>query len=84
MRQPIAYAQIRWLRPFPRNLGNVFTRFKRILVPEINLGQLVRVLRSEFLLPLIQFNKVRGLPLKSSEIEEKIEEVLVEGLEHLS
>lgn len=53
-------------------------------MPEINLGQLVRVLRSEFLLPLIQFNKVRGLPLKSSEIEEKIEEVLVEGLEHLS
>lgn len=72
----VSHVHIRYLNPFPRNLGNVLASFKRILVPEINLGQLVRVLRSEFLLPLIQFNKVRGLPLKSSEIEEKIEEVL--------
>jgi len=72
----VSHAHIRYLNPFPRNLGEVLSKFKRILVSEINLGQLARVLRSEFLLPVIQLNKVRGLPFKSSEIEERIEEVL--------
>jgi 2-oxoglutarate ferredoxin oxidoreductase subunit alpha len=51
-------------------------KFKKILVPEINRGQLARMLRSEFLIQVIQFNVVRGLPLRTSDIQEKIKEIL--------
>jgi 2-oxoglutarate ferredoxin oxidoreductase subunit alpha len=47
-----------------------------VLVPEINLGQLIKVLRAKYLVPAIGLNKVQGLPFKSSEIEEKIDEIL--------
>jgi 2-oxoglutarate ferredoxin oxidoreductase subunit alpha len=47
-----------------------------VLVPEINLGQLVRVIRSKYLVPALGFNKVEGLPLRSTDIEEKIDEIL--------
>jgi 2-oxoglutarate ferredoxin oxidoreductase subunit alpha len=74
--ESVSHAHIRYLNPFPRNLAEVLSRFKHILVPEVNLGQLAKVLRSEFLVPVIQLNKVRGLPFRSSEIDEKIVEVL--------
>lgn len=72
----VSHAHLRYLNPFPRNLGDILKSFKQILVPEINLGQLARLLRAEFLIPAIQFNKVRGLPLRSSELEKAIKDVL--------
>ena len=51
-------------------------RFERVLVPEINLGQLVKVLRSEFLVPAESFPKIKGLPFKIEEIEDKIRQLM--------
>jgi len=72
----VSHAHLRYLNPFPRNLGEVLYRFKHVLVPEINLGQLVKVIRSKYLVPAVGFNKVEALPLRSTDIEQKIEEVL--------
>jgi 2-oxoglutarate ferredoxin oxidoreductase subunit alpha len=72
----VSHAHLRYLNPFPRNLGEVLYRFKHVLVPEINLGQLVRVIRSKYLVPALGFNKVEGLPVRSTDIEEKIDEIL--------
>lgn len=72
----VAQAHFNYLYPFPKNSGNVLKKYKKILVPEINLGQLAYMLRSEFLVEVIQYNLVRGLPLRVSGILEKILEVL--------
>jgi 2-oxoglutarate ferredoxin oxidoreductase subunit alpha len=72
----VSHLHLRYLNPLPRNVGEILYKFKKILVPEINLGQLVKILRSKYLVPAIGFNKVRGLPLKSMEIENEIEEML--------
>jgi 2-oxoglutarate ferredoxin oxidoreductase subunit alpha len=67
---------LKYLNPFPANTGKVLSGFKKILIPEINLGQLAKIIRSEFLVPVEQFNVVRGLPFRVSEIEGKIKELL--------
>jgi 2-oxoglutarate ferredoxin oxidoreductase subunit alpha len=72
----VSHAHLRYLNPFPRNLGSILKNFKRVFVPEINLGQLAKLLRSEFLVPVVQFNKVRGLPIRSIELEKAIKDVL--------
>jgi 2-oxoglutarate ferredoxin oxidoreductase subunit alpha len=72
----VSQAHLRYLNPFPRNLGEVLYRFKHVLVPEINLGQLVKVIRSKYLVPAVGFNKIEALPLRSTDIEEKIDELL--------
>ena len=76
MGHSVSHLHIRYLNPFPRNLGEILGKFKHILVPEINLGQLIKILRSEFLVPAKGFNKVRGLPFRSVELENEIEETL--------
>jgi 2-oxoglutarate ferredoxin oxidoreductase subunit alpha len=72
----VAQAHLRYLNPMPRNLGEVLKRYKRILVPELNAGQLRMLLRAEFLVDAIGLNKIQGRPFLVSEIEEKIEELL--------
>jgi len=72
----VSQAHFKYLNPFPKNTEQVLNRFKKILIPEINLGQLAKIIRNEFLLPVIQFNVVRGLPLRTSDIEAKIIETL--------
>ncbi|MGA3243341.1 MAG: 2-oxoacid:acceptor oxidoreductase subunit alpha [Bacteroidota bacterium] len=72
----VSHLHLRYLNPLPKNLGEILSKFKQILVPEINLGQLVKVLRSEFLVPAKGFNRVRGLPFRSVELEKVIEETL--------
>jgi 2-oxoglutarate ferredoxin oxidoreductase subunit alpha len=72
----VSHLHLRYLNPMPKNVGEILYKFKRILVPEINLGQLVKILRSKYLVPAVGFNKVRGLPFKSVEIEREIEEIL--------
>jgi 2-oxoglutarate ferredoxin oxidoreductase subunit alpha len=66
----VSYIHIRYIDPFPRNLGSILARFKTVIVPEINSGQLGQLLRARFLVNTIGFNVVRGLPLRSEEIEE--------------
>jgi 2-oxoglutarate ferredoxin oxidoreductase subunit alpha len=68
----VARAHLHYLNPFPRNTGEVLRRYERVLVPEMNLGQLLKLLRAEFLVDAVGYNKVRGRPLTSSELAEAI------------
>ncbi|NWF88281.1 MAG: 2-oxoglutarate ferredoxin oxidoreductase subunit alpha, partial [Ignavibacteriaceae bacterium] len=72
----VSQAHISYINPFPSNLGEVLNRFKKILLPELNCGQMAFILRAKFLKDIIQFNKVQGQPFKVAEIENKIIEVL--------
>jgi len=72
----IGHVHLRHLNPFPSNLGEVIKRYKKVLVPEMNMGQLVMVLRAKFLVDAQGYNKIQGKPFKTSEIEQKIEELL--------
>jgi 2-oxoglutarate/2-oxoacid ferredoxin oxidoreductase subunit alpha len=72
----IGHVHLRHLNPFPRNLGDVLKRYKKILVPEMNMGQLVMILRAKFLVDAQSYGKIQGKPFKQSEIEDKIEELL--------
>jgi 2-oxoglutarate ferredoxin oxidoreductase subunit alpha len=72
----ISQAHLQYLNPFPKNTGDILHNFKKVLVPEINLGQLAKLLRSEYLVDIIQFNVVRGLPFRVSDILEKIQETV--------
>lgn len=71
----VSQAHFQYVNPFPKNTEEVLKRFKKVLLPEINLGQLAKLLRSAYLVDVIQFNVVRGLPFKVSDIIEKIKEV---------
>jgi 2-oxoglutarate/2-oxoacid ferredoxin oxidoreductase subunit alpha len=66
----VAAAHIRYLNPLPRNTGEVLRRYQRVLVPETNMGQLVRMLRAEFLVDCEPYTRARGLPLSTEELEE--------------
>ncbi|MFQ5892874.1 MAG: 2-oxoacid:acceptor oxidoreductase subunit alpha [Nitrospinota bacterium] len=72
----VARTHLRYIHPFPPNLGEVLSRYEKVLVPELNMGQLVRVVRAEYLVDAIGFNKVQGQPFRVSEILDKTEEVL--------
>ena len=72
----IGHVHLRYLNPFPRNLGDILKRFKQVLVPEMNMGQLLMVLRAKFLVDAQGYNKIQGKPFKQTEIEQKIEEML--------
>jgi 2-oxoglutarate ferredoxin oxidoreductase subunit alpha len=75
----LSQAHLRYLNPLPKNTESVLRDFKKILIPEINLGQLARLIRSEYLIPVEQLNLVRGLPLKVNDILEKINVLLGGG-----
>jgi 2-oxoglutarate/2-oxoacid ferredoxin oxidoreductase subunit alpha len=72
----VAQAHLRHLSPFPANLGDVLHSYDKVLVPEINLGQLALVLRGRYLADVISYNRVRGLPFKAAELAGVIEEVI--------
>jgi 2-oxoglutarate/2-oxoacid ferredoxin oxidoreductase subunit alpha len=72
----VAQAHLRYLNPFPRNTGEVVRRYEKVLVPEMNLGQLLKLLRAEFLVDAVGYNKVRGRPFRSSELAEAITAVI--------
>jgi len=72
----VAHAHLRYLNPMPRNTGEVLKRYKKVLVPELNSGQLRMLLRAEYLVDAVGLNKVQGKPFLVSEIEQKVEEML--------
>jgi 2-oxoglutarate ferredoxin oxidoreductase subunit alpha len=72
----VSHLHLRYLNPIPKNVGEILSNFKQILVPEINLGQLIKILREKYLVNAVGFNFVRGLPLRSAEIEAKIDELI--------
>lgn len=72
----VAYAHLRYLNPFPRNLGNVLGRYKQVLVPELNLGQLAMLVQAHFPVRVVKLNKVQGCPFQIREVADKIRQVL--------
>jgi len=72
----VSHLHLKHLNPMPKNVGEILYNFRQILVPELNLGQLVKVLRSKYLVPAIGLNKIQGQPFKSTEIEKKVEEMM--------
>ncbi len=72
----IGHVHLRYLNPLPRNLGDILKRYKKVLVPEMNMGQLSMILRAKFLVDAESYGKIQGKPFKQSEIEAKIEELL--------
>jgi len=75
----VAEAHFRHLNPLPSNTGEVLRRYPKVLLPEMNLGQLSMLLRARFLVDVIAYNQVRGLPFKAAELETVIEEVAGRG-----
>jgi 2-oxoglutarate ferredoxin oxidoreductase subunit alpha len=72
----IGHVHLRHLNPLPKNLGDVLQRYHKILVPEMNMGQLSMILRAKYLVDAQGYNKVQGKPFKQIELERKIEEIL--------
>jgi len=68
----VAHIHVRYLSPFPRNLGELLKRYDRVLVPEMNNGQLVKLLRAEYLIPAEGFSKVTGKPFRVTDIVQRI------------
>jgi 2-oxoglutarate/2-oxoacid ferredoxin oxidoreductase subunit alpha len=72
----VSHAHLRYINPFPKNLGALLQCFERVLVPELNLGQLVKIVRSTFMVPAESLPKVQGQPFKIAELEDKIRQLL--------
>jgi len=72
----VSQVHVRYLNPLPSDLGDILGRFKHVLVPEMNMGQLIKVLRAEFLVNAVGLNKVQGLPFKVAEITNRINRML--------
>src|SRR5216110_2799113 len=72
----VAHVHLRHLNPLPADLGGILRRYPRVLVPELNLGQLVRLIRAEYLVDAIGFNKIQGRPFKVSEIVSRCSKLL--------
>jgi 2-oxoglutarate ferredoxin oxidoreductase subunit alpha len=79
----VAQVHLRHLNPFPKDLGEILARYDKVLVPEMNLGQLSLLLRAKYLVDAIGYNYVRGLPLKAAELADAIGELVAqaEGVE---
>jgi 2-oxoglutarate/2-oxoacid ferredoxin oxidoreductase subunit alpha len=75
-RRPVAQAHLRYLNPFPANIEEVLRRYDKVLIPEMNLGQLSLLIRGTYLVDAIGYNRVRGLPFKAEELATAIEEVI--------
>ena len=75
----VAYTHLRYVNPFPRNLGTVLRNYKTVLIPELNAGQLRLLIRARYLVDAVGLNKIKGKPFLISEIESKIGELLADG-----
>jgi 2-oxoglutarate/2-oxoacid ferredoxin oxidoreductase subunit alpha len=75
----VAHAQLRYLNPFPANTGEVLSRYRTVLIPEINLGQLAMLLRARYLVDAVSYNRVRGKPFRIQEIVDEAERLLGDG-----
>jgi 2-oxoglutarate ferredoxin oxidoreductase subunit alpha len=72
----IAHAHLRHMRPFPKNLGDMLRSYKKVLIPEINNGQLIRIIRDQYLVDAVGYNKIKGTPITKGELVLAIEELL--------
>ena len=72
----VSHAHLRYLNPFPKNLGEMLKNFETVLIPEMNNGQLVKVIRDKYMIDAVPLNKIKGIPFSSTELIAKIKELL--------
>ena len=72
----VASAHLHHLNPWPKNTGDVVRSYPKVLIPEMNTGQLLKLIRAEYLVDAVGYNKVRGLPFRAAELEDAIDGVL--------
>ena len=72
----VSHAHLRYVRPFPKNLGAILNNFEKVLIPEINNGQLIKIIRDQYLIDAQGYNKIMGIPITKGEMIEKIKEML--------
>ncbi len=70
----VAHAHLRHMRPFPKNLGEMIGRYKKVIIPELNNGQLIRIIRDQYLVDAVGYHKIKGVPMSKSELVEAIRE----------
>ena len=75
----VAHAHIRYLRPFPRNLGDIIKNYDHVLVPEINNGQLIKIIRDKYMVNAKAYNKIMGIPITKGELVEEIKKIVAEN-----
>ena len=78
-RSSVAHAHLRHLNPFPANTEKVLRSYRRVLIPEVNLGQLLMLIRARYLVDAIGYDRVRGKPFRIGEIEDEAERILAGG-----
>ena len=71
----VAHIHLRYINPFPKNRGELLHGYEKILIPEMNSGQLLQLIRAKYLVPAVGYSKVQGLPFTTTEIKEKIIEL---------
>jgi 2-oxoglutarate ferredoxin oxidoreductase subunit alpha len=74
----VAHAHLRHLNPFPANTGSVLSSYRRVLIPELNLGQLLLLIRARYLIDAVGYDRVRGKPFRIAEIVAEAERLLAE------
>ena len=72
----VSHLQLRYIRPFPKNLGDIIKNFDKVLIPELNNGQLVKIIRDEFLVDAKAYNKIMGIPFTRTELVVEIKKML--------
>ncbi len=75
----VSHAHLRYIRPFPKNLGDIIKNFDHILIPEINNGQLIKIIRDNYMVDAKGFNKIMGTPIYKAELIEAIEQIVNNG-----
>ncbi len=75
----VCHVNLKYINPFPKNLAEILLKFKKVMIPEINLGQLSSIIRSQFLIDTINYNRVSGKPFTTTDIYIKIEEIIKES-----
>jgi 2-oxoglutarate ferredoxin oxidoreductase subunit alpha len=72
----VAHAHLRYVRPFPKNLGDILKKYKTVLIPEINNGQLIKIIRDQYLVDAKGYNKIMGVPITKMELIEEIKKYM--------
>jgi 2-oxoglutarate ferredoxin oxidoreductase subunit alpha len=72
----VSHAHLRYVRPFPKNLGKILNNFEHVLIPEINNGQLIKIIRDVYFVDAKGYNKIMGIPITKGELIEEIKKML--------
>jgi len=75
----VSHAHLRYIRPFPKNLGHILENFEQVLIPELNNGQLIKIIRDQYFVDAVGYNKIMGIPFTRHELIQKMRDILEEA-----